>query len=283
MLKLLKDDYLHGFFLRVVDVPNHPDYPEHSHEFDELVIVYEGFGINQVNGIDYQLSGGDVFIIHAGQEHSYSQTENLHLVNIVFDADRLKIRKMDMRHLPGFHALFVLEPSLRKRDFNSRLRLNLEQLIQIRAMVDEMERELDEAKPGFRLISQSLFFLLAGKLSRWYEGIPGRDPAKLLRIAKAISFMEQQFYEPISIERLAEISGMSVRSFHRIFQQATGSPPLHYLTDIRITHVAELLVHSDDSITSIAFECGFQDSSYMTKQFKTHTGMTPSLYRKTKR
>jgi transcriptional regulator GlxA family with amidase domain len=73
---------------------------------------------------------------------------------------------------------------------------------------------------------------------------------------------------------------MSVRNFYRIFQQATGASPVHYLLNLRISHAAELLKHSDCSITDIAYECGFQDSSYMTKQFKKQMGTTPRMFRK---
>ena len=280
MLKLRKENYLKTPFLGIRDVPEHPDYPEHTHEFTELVVVYEGSGINCVDGFQYQLSTGDVFVIHAGQKHSYIKTCHLHLCNVLFDSTLLEIRGIDMSHLPGFHALFFLEPTLRKTNFNNRLHLNSDHLIKTRPIITDLEKELEEQHPGFRLVSQSLFFLLVGMLSRWYDNATTEDSVKLLRIAKSIAHMEQSLHEPISVDALAEIAHMSVRNFYRTFQQATGVSPHQYLTDLRISHAAELLRHSDDSITEIAYECGFQDSSYMAKQFKSHTGTTPSMFRK---
>ena len=45
-------------------MPEHPDYPEHTHEFTELVVVYEGCGVNCMGGFEYPMGAGDVFIIH---------------------------------------------------------------------------------------------------------------------------------------------------------------------------------------------------------------------------
>jgi AraC-like DNA-binding protein len=278
--KLRKETYLHDFFISVQDVPEHPDYPEHTHEFTELVIVYEGTGINCIDGFEYPITAGDVFVVHAEQKHAYKKTQHLHLCNVLFDSNLLGLQSLDMKHLPGFHALFFLEPQLRKTNFNSRLHLQGPDIIKARTIVEEIEKEVDEQKPGFRLISQSLLLLLIGKLSRWYAQVTREDSAKLMLIAKSLACMEQKLYEPLSIKQLAKMASMSERSFYRAFQKATGVSPNQHLTNLRLTQAAELLRHSDASITEIAFECGFQDSSYMTKQFRKNLGVTPSMFRK---
>lgn len=280
---LPKKKYLHDFLIHVQNVPEHPDYPEHTHDFTELVVVYEGSGTNCVDGFEYPIAAGDVFVIHAGREHAYKNSKHLHLCNVLFDSKLLDIKGIDMSHLPGFHALFLLEPNLRKNNFNTRLHLQSNELLKARGIIEELEQELDEKTPGFRLISQSLLLFLIGKLSRWYNHVSTEDSAKLLLIATSIAHMEQFLYEPLSSADLAKIANMSERNFYRTFQQATGVSPHQYLLNLRISHAAELLKHSSDSITEIAFECGFQDSSYMTKQFKKHTGTTPSMYRKIQR
>ena len=105
----LRKNYLNDFLIHICDVPEHPDYPEHTHDFTELVIVYEGSGINCVDEFEYPMSAGDVFVIHEGAKHSYRETKHLHLCNVLFDSSLLDMRGIDMSHLPGFHALFLLE------------------------------------------------------------------------------------------------------------------------------------------------------------------------------
>lgn len=153
----LRKSWLQDFLIQITDVPEHPDYPEHTHEFTELVVVYAGSGINCVDGVDYPISEGDVFVIHESSSHSYRETRHLHLCNVLFDSTLLDIKGIDMSHLPGFHALFLLEPKLRNKPFSTRLRLDSKELHKAKAMIQELEMEVDKKQPGFRLVSQSLF------------------------------------------------------------------------------------------------------------------------------
>ena len=281
--KLTKRAYLQDYRISIRDVPEHPDYPEHTHEFTELVAVYEGSGINCVDGFETEISAGDVFIIHAGQRHAYKETHHLHLCNVLFDNTLLDTMSVDMTHLPGFHALFLMEPNLPGEQMVSRMHLQAGELAKARLLIDELEKEVDEKTPGFRLISQSLLLLLIGKLSRWYTPTTSDTSNDFARTAAAIAHMEATFYEPLSVEALARVAGLSERTFYRIFQKATGATPNQYLGTLRLSHVADLLIHSDSPITDIAFECGFQDSSYMAKQFKRQMGLSPRQFRQNHR
>lgn len=281
--RLSKRAYLQDCRISVRDVPEHPDYPEHTHEFTELVAVYEGSGVNCVDEFEYEIGAGDVFVIHAGQRHAYKKTQHLHLCNVLFDSTLLDTMSVDMPHLPGFHNLFLMTPSLPTEQTISRMHLQAGELAKARLLIDELEREVDEKPPGFRLISQSLLLLLIGKLSRWYAPVPSDASNDLTRIATALAHMEATFYESLSVEALARMAGLSERTFYRVFQKATGATPNQYLTTLRLSHVADLLIHSDASITDIAFECGFQDSSYMAKQFKRQRGLSPRQFRENHR
>ena len=72
---------------------------------------------------------------------------------------------------------------------------------------------------------------------------------------------------------------MSRRSFLRAFQAATGTSPLAWLISQRIHRACQVLRHTDRSITEIAFDVGFNDSNYFTRQFRKVTGFSPRAYR----
>jgi AraC family L-rhamnose operon transcriptional activator RhaR/AraC family L-rhamnose operon regulatory protein RhaS len=61
-----------------------------------------------------------------------------------------------------------------------------------------------------------------------------------------------------------------------------GRSPIDHLLHVRIQKATELLAGSDRTITDIAFDCGFTDSNYFTRQFRKTTGHSPSEYRKTR-
>jgi AraC family transcriptional regulator len=58
-----------------------------------------------------------------------------------------------------------------------------------------------------------------------------------------------------------------------------GTTPHQYLLQQRIERAKQLLKEGDRSIIDIAFLCGFKSYSYLSKQFRYFTGMTPTAYR----
>jgi transcriptional regulator GlxA family with amidase domain len=87
----------------------------------------------------------------------------------------------------------------------------------------------------------------------------------------------------ISIRGLAELFGMSQRTFNRRFKLATNMTPVQYLQTRRIDAAKELLRTSNLSIKEISYRVGYIDVSYFTKLFKEFASMTPRKYRTTVR
>ena len=86
--------------------------------------------------------------------------------------------------------------------------------------------------------------------------------------------------QPVTLDELVEISGMSRRNFIRTFEETTGSSPIKYLIDLRIREASRLLRSTDKSVTDIAFDVGFADSNYFSRQFRSALGISPREYRK---
>jgi AraC family L-rhamnose operon transcriptional activator RhaR/AraC family L-rhamnose operon regulatory protein RhaS len=259
----------------------HPDYPRHRHEFEELVIVKSGSGINSVDGMDYPLQAGDVFLIPRGRAHAYSRMQQLFCYNLYFDARQLDLKRWVTHSLPGFHALFIVEPSCRrKKEFNSRLRLDQEQLLHIWSLAESLQQTLLEEEPDFRFISLGLFLQIVGRLSRYYEAMPHGNSRRILRIAEVISHMEARFTQDITVKGLAKIARMSPRNLDRLFRAATGKTPMAYLIGLRVMEATHLLESTDKSVTEIAFECGFADSNYFARQFRRLMNESPTAFRR---
>ena len=68
--------------------------------------------------------------------------------------------------------------------------------------------------------------------------------------------------------------------FRRCFKKYYAQSPMNYVALYRLKYAQELLLKSSLSISEIAAECGFRDSSYFVKVFRKYLGQTPSEYRK---
>jgi AraC family L-rhamnose operon transcriptional activator RhaR/AraC family L-rhamnose operon regulatory protein RhaS len=280
---LKRKDWFHpdGFPIAVERRDPQEPFGMHAHEFAELVIITAGRGVHVTGKESYPVSAGDAFVIGGSRQHDYHSMERLCLVNILFQPGKLNLRTYDLRTLPGYHALFTLEPAWRHRhQFNGRLRLTAQELSLVLAFVDTLEEELRTRSSGFKFMATASFMQIVGYLSRCFARSKNPDSRALLRIGEAISHLEANFREPIELDRLAEIAHMSKRNFMRSFQAAMGNSPIAHLIQLRVNRAASLLRRSQLSVTDIAFQVGFGDSNYFTRQFRRLLSVTPTEYRK---
>ena len=98
-------------------------------------------------------------------------------------------------------------------------------------------------------------------------------------IVMAIDYINHNFHRKITLKELALQVNYSQYHFIRIFQKETGKTPFEYLTEIRVKKAREYLSTTNQSITEICMQCGFQNSSHFANFFKVHTGMSPSEFR----
>jgi AraC-like DNA-binding protein len=102
-------------------------------------------------------------------------------------------------------------------------------------------------------------------------------------IVEAVRLLNEQACQPISMQSLAELVGLSQSQFTRKFQKEMGLSPVKYLTGIRLNKVRQMLAETDESLEAIAEWSGYQNSFYLSRVFTKEMGMTPSRYRSTHR
>ena len=283
MKRVLKiDEWFHpdGFPISVERREPQELFEPHAHEFAELVIVTGGKCLHITGNESWELTVGDVFVIGGPREHEYRDLVDLRLVNILYQPNQLKMSLLDLTSVPGYHALFTLEPSWRTRQpTQGRLHLNGKEMVQVIELVERLELELKTREPGFGFMATASFMQIIGLLSRCYGRSPSPDGRALLRIGEALSHLERNIHREVDLEELARIAHMSRRSFLRVFQSATGTSPLAWVIGQRINRACNLLRRTDRRVTEIAFDVGFNDSNYFTRQFRKVTGISPRDYR----
>ncbi|MEO5913279.1 MAG: helix-turn-helix domain-containing protein [Luteolibacter sp.] len=283
MKRILKiDDWFHpdGFPISVERREPQELFESHAHEFAELVIVTGGRCLHVSGQESWEMTAGDVFVIAGPREHEYRDLEDLRLVNILYQPSQLQMGLLDLPSVAGYHALFTLEPSRRNRQpTKGRLHLTGKEMAQITELVDRLELELKAREPGFGFMATATFMQIIGQLSRSYGSSPSPDGKALLRIGEALSHLERNIHREVNLEELASIAHMSQRSFLRVFLSATGTSPLAWVIGQRINRACLLLRNTDRRVTEIAFDVGFNDSNYFTRQFRKVTGFSPREYR----
>lgn len=263
-------------------VPMIPQGPTslHHHDFEELTIIIGGSGRHQYEGEVYDISAGDVYTIKPGMKHGYPATKDLKLTNLLFISSELGLEREDLSVIGGYHVLFDLEPRYRTQTgFQSRLRLNPGQLNRLLGMVDALNSELSAAHPGFRFMAVTELRRIVGFLSRAYSESSGKNARSMMILARAIRQMEANIAETLSIPGVAAASGVSESTLLRAFKDCTGVTPIRYLAQMRVRNACELLRNGADDIGMVAFQSGYHDSNYFSRQFRQVMGTTPKAYR----
>ncbi|QEF99295.1 HTH-type transcriptional activator RhaR [Stieleria maiorica] len=94
-----------------------------------------------------------------------------------------------------------------------------------------------------------------------------------------VARLATEFYEASTIDAAAASLGLTRRVFTKLFQEVTGSTWLTHVRRLAINHAKHQLAQTNLSITSVAFECGFNDLSTFYRQFKSQVGVSPKSYR----
>ncbi|WP_238476038.1 helix-turn-helix domain-containing protein [Clostridium manihotivorum] len=278
-LSIFTKDTNFPFFIQLGKHEN--NMPVHYHvDFSELVIVLKGTADHIVNSEKYFIKKGDVFIINKNTFHGYDNASDFRICNIMYKPEHLYQVGRDLEKSLGYQALFVVEPSLAKEsNFDSKLQLTLSDYEKVKDLILDMIDEYENKKQGSQTMVYSHFMELVVFLSRLHDLSGSGINSNLINIAKATSYMENNFQNPINLKDLADEAGISVRHLDRIFKEHYKTTPINYLLRLRIQYACLLLKKSDYTISDVAYESGFGDSNYFARQFKKIMGFSPKDYR----
>jgi len=234
----------------------------------EFVAVIKGAQTYYADGAEFNLKGGDLFTSFVNQVHGSG--DSLQEVN------EIVWFQIDMRYVDGFLGLSEqFGKSLHSRLAAWRVpvyRMSGEEQRTIRRIFEVFDAETDESTFGGTV-------MLAGFIGNVLSGNT-TQPKKTADISRAISMIEQQLNDYISLDELAETAGLSLSRFKHKFAEHVGMTPREYINQQKIKLAAHMLKDMPElSVSDIAARLGFDSCSYFSAVFKKFTGMTPSTAR----
>jgi AraC family transcriptional regulator len=99
------------------------------------------------------------------------------------------------------------------------------------------------------------------------------------RAVDAMRYIEVHSADPLDLDTLAGIAGVSKYHFLRIFQRTIGMTPYQFVLGVRMRSAAVRLVVSSETVTAIALDSGFGDLSTFNRRFRQIFGIAPLAYR----
>jgi AraC-like DNA-binding protein len=99
------------------------------------------------------------------------------------------------------------------------------------------------------------------------------------KMADVYTYIRENYFKPISLEKISKIAHLSPFTFSRFFKKNCGAGFVEYLNRVRTNKACYLLRETDYQVHDIAIECGFASISNFNKQFRKTEGISPRDYR----
>lgn len=99
------------------------------------------------------------------------------------------------------------------------------------------------------------------------------------RLKRVLSFMEEHYWQPVTLAEMARVAGLSRMHFAAQFRISTGAKPHEYLLRLRVERAQKLMMESDEPLAQVAFSVGFQTQAHFTTVFRRFAATTPHRWR----
>lgn len=254
---------------------SHPFYKMalHWHKETELIFVRAGEMKLIVNDREYWVRAGEVCYIPDGCIH---EGEPINCVYECVDFD-LNAPALQIPALQNVRNKIAEENG-------TILPLFSQEQPEVLRCVERMLSYIQQPNDGLEILFLSGLLEFYGIIlqNRYYEPNTrkGVGAQKMLRLKAVLEYMESNYRQNITLDELSQVAGMSPKYLCRAFREVFHKTPIDYLIDFRMEKACELLLEDKQSITDVAYLCGFNDSSYFSRCFRQYKNLTPKQYQK---
>lgn len=223
--------------------------------------ILEGEGDFYVRNVHYHLKKGQGFLIEPDNQATYISDRNhpWTYVWVGFSGRKAKT----ILHSIGLtqeNPVFACSQGDRLRKY----------------VFDMLQHNYSNQADSYRLLGMLYLFLAVIAESQKSKI---ETPAGNTYVNHAISYIQNHYSLPVSIEEISDYVGVNRSYLSSLFKEYTGLSPIKYLQNFRITRAQHMLRITDLSIESIALSCGYQSAESFHKIFRKLTGMSPKTFR----
>lgn len=255
--------------------------PLHIHPEYELILIESGTGLTFVGDTVRKMSPGDFMLIGRNLPHLWLSADEYYekgtklTCSSVYSQFNTDIFPSEYTKVPEFESIHILlSKSQRGLLFEGDKQLELQDAFRKLPTYDNFEKLVNLYKILYSLSKDCCYTFLTSEQYRANQAISEND----IIIKKAYDYMNKYYQENISLEDIASHVGMNHSALCRYYKKNTGKTLFGYLSELRISYAAKLLMNKNIAINQVAYDCGYNNLSHFNRQFKAIIGKTPSEY-----
>ncbi|MGX7163814.1 helix-turn-helix domain-containing protein [Enterococcus massiliensis] len=249
----------------------------HWHREIELIYVTKGKISLGVDDVPYKLSQGEIAFISSGVIHYVLASPGSE--RQVYQFDLSYFTALNKENIDVMEIFSKLQPV--STDWSKQTEIEIQKLL------ESIDKEMSTSEPGYQFAVKAAIYRLITilireipKKERKAKKInPTNNEEVLERLDGIFRYVEKYYKEPISLQKIADISGYSTFYFTKFFKKNTGKTFLTFLNDYRIDKAKWLLINSDYPVSEIISETGFESDKTFYRLFKKTMKMPPLDYR----
>jgi AraC family transcriptional regulator, L-rhamnose operon regulatory protein RhaS len=224
--------------------------------FIDLSYFSSGKAFYKVNGEYYELNQGDLICIPQNSRRSATTDPNNPIESFAINFQLYDIRGNNVElPFPLVSHIGISEELL--------------------SLYNELTLVWLKKSPGFEIKARALLLMILHHyFKRFYYKINVQNIDS--RIQKTTRYILNNLHNPIEVEELASIAGVTTAYFGTLFKKYTGSSVKEYINKMKISNAENILLSGEFSVKDAAYKCGFEDIFYFSKLFKKIKGYPPS-------
>lgn len=249
-------------------------YP-HRHDFYEILFITQGSGTHTIDYTEYQVKPDSIFFLSPGQVHTLNLSDDILGYIFLFTSEFYQLGKQDKNQileLPFFYSLAENASAI-----------YLQKQEDVQKFTDLFTNAIKEQKEFQNDSAQVIRALLEIILINCKRHFPLQTDEKnhkgKMMVKKFKQLIEEKYRQNLSVKDYADLLNITSSHLSETVKNITGRTPTDHINDKMIIEIKRMLLHTDLSITEIAYELKFADQSYFSRYFRKVTGMSPGEFR----
>lgn len=253
-----------------LDASRHPRIMHAHEDYTEVVLITEGSSNYLIGDRQYAVKKGDLLVYNPGVVHDEVAGEGAEVETWCVAVGGLR--------MPG-----IPENALLSQDKGCVFRADV-LFEQMNGLCDIMFQLLSGQFTGSADYCHGLmlsFLTMALAIVEHQESLLIESEEEDSVLGNRVKrYIDKHFREPLTLQMIADELNVSTYYMAHVFKDMSGYAPMTYLQKRRVGEAQTLLIHTDQSISEIAYSLGYDAQSHFNQQFSKHVGMPPGEFRK---